>query len=235
MKFIVMISIFFTLVLSDAPAVLCKDTSPALNVPAASLLTLDEIMERVEKRYAVSGFFARFTQASTLKALEITDTASGKVFVKRPGMMRWEYEKPDRQIIITDGKMLWIYRPEDNQVMLGKAPVFFGDGKGAGFLSDMKLVRRKFSIALEKKESANNYVLKLIPRKKTLGISVIYLSISKKTFNIVQIVTYNSYGDETRIELDDIQVKQNMENSGFTFKIPEGVDLLQLDDQIGEK
>jgi len=26
-------------------------------------------------------------------------------------MMRWEYEKPERQVIITDGKKLWIFRP----------------------------------------------------------------------------------------------------------------------------
>ena len=75
--------------------------------------------------------------------------ASGKVYIKYPGMMRWEYEKPDRQIIITDADKLWIYRPEDNQVMTGKAPTFFRDGKGASFLSDIRLIRQKFDISLE--------------------------------------------------------------------------------------
>ena len=32
--------------------------------------------------------------------MDITDTASGKAFFKRPGMMRWEYEEPDRQVIV---------------------------------------------------------------------------------------------------------------------------------------
>ncbi len=108
----------------------------------ASALTLDEIIGRVEKRYMDSGFSVQFVQVSTLKAMNIEDTATGRLFVKHPGMMRWEYEKPDKQTIITDGTKLWIHRPDDNQVMIGKAPSFFGDGKGAGFLSDIKRVQQ---------------------------------------------------------------------------------------------
>ncbi len=145
--------------------------------------------------------------------------------------MRWEYEKPDRQTIITDGNTLWIYRKEDNQVMIGKAPSFFGDGKGFSFLSDMKLIQNKFSIILEKKTGEDYHVLKLFPTEKTFDVSVIYLSVSKKTFEVVKIVTYNSYGDETRIELSDIQFKQKLDDSMFSFKIPQGVEVLHLDEQ----
>ena len=81
---------------------------------------MEEILKNVEKRYAASDFSTRFYQTLTLKAMDITDNATGRAFFKRPGMMRWEYEKPDRQIIITDSDTLWIYRPDDDQVMIGK-------------------------------------------------------------------------------------------------------------------
>ena len=133
-------------------AVLGQDSSQRLNfTPNVSGLTLDDIIKKVESRYAVSGFSAFFLQASTIKAMEITDSASGKAFFKHPDKMRWEYETPDRQTIITNGNTLWIYRPEDNQVMVGKAPCFFEDGKGFSFLSDMESVKKKFYILLEKK------------------------------------------------------------------------------------
>ncbi len=230
-KFKLLIFLFFTLVFFNAQTLSCEAASLSVNSPVEkSSLALDDIIERVENRYNVSSFSARFAQASTLKAMEITDTASGLIFVKRPGMMRWVYENPERQIIITDGNILWIYRPEENQVMVGKAPAFFGNGKGAGFLSDIKLIRKKFSIFLEKKESDDYHVLKLLPKEQSIDLSVIYLSISKKTFDIVQIVTHNSYGDETRIELSNIQFKQHLDDSIFSFKIPEGVDILQIDE-----
>ena len=71
-------------------------------------LTVDQILEQVENKYANSKFSADFIQKSTLKAMDITDMANGKVYIKYPGMMRWEYEKPDQQIIITDADKLWI-------------------------------------------------------------------------------------------------------------------------------
>jgi len=213
-------------------AVLGQDSSQQLNfTPPVSGLSPDDIIQKVESRYAVSGFSAFFFQASTIKAMEITDSASGKAFFKRPDKMRWEYETPDRQTIITNGNTLWIYRPEDNQVMVGKAPSFFEDGKGFSFLSDMESVKKKFYILLEKKAEDDTHVLKLLPIEKTFDVSVIYLFVSTKTFEVVKIVTYNSYEDETRIEFKDIRFKQKLDESLFNFNIPEGVEVLHLDEQ----
>ena len=78
--------------------------------------------------------------------MEITDRAAGKAFFKRPGKMRWEYETPDRQTIITDNETLWIFRPEYNQVMIGKAHYFLEFGKGFSFLSYIKIIKKKLII-----------------------------------------------------------------------------------------
>jgi len=187
-------------------------------------------MENIEKKYSQAGFSADFNQVSTLKALDITDTASGTMIVKRPGMMRWEYEKPEKQIIISDGDKLWIYRPEDNQVLTGRAPEFFKEGKGAGFLSDMKILRKKFNISLVKNESDSFYMLKLLPNKKMFDISSIFIKVLKRNFNIVRIITYNSYEDETKIDLVDIKFKEKIDDSIFNFIIPEGIDVLQINE-----
>ena len=196
-------------------------------------LTVDQILQNVENKYTNSKFAADFIQRSTIKAMNITDTATGKVYIKYPGMMRWEYEKPERQIIITDADKLWIYRPEDNQVMTGKAPTFFRNGKGASFLSDIRIVREKFDISLESSPPSDSdlfYHLKLIPREKTLDISEIRLMVSRKTFNVLQIETLNFYGDETRIDLVNFAFGVDIDESLFSFRIPEGVDVIQIDE-----
>lgn len=193
-------------------------------------LSLEDIMTGVEKRYEAIGFSAHFEQISTIEAMDITDTASGRIIIKRPGKMRWIYERPDRQIIVTDGKTLWVYKPDDNQVMIGSYPTFFGDGKGAGFLTDMKLVRKKFQISLEKRDDKGDYVLKLLPNRREFDISFISLLISAGTFDVLQVSTYNFDGDETRIELKDIEFKEELDEALFHFEIPEGIDVLQLEE-----
>ena len=113
--------------------------------------------------------------------------------------------------------------------MEGKSPSFFGDGKGAGFLSDIKLLREKFEISMEKCEDPSLYLLKLIPQKNSLELSSIYLFISKENFNLVRVITYNAYEDATRVDFSDIEFDPGMDEELFTFAVPEGTDIFQID------
>ncbi len=190
---------------------------------------VDKILAGIEKRYAGNGFTAGFFQESMLKAMQISDTAEGLLTVKRPGKMRWEYKIPDPQTIMTDGKNLWIYRPADRQVMVGKAPDFFSDGKGAGFLSDIRQIRRSFKIELQTADNPDYYRLQLLPVQPTPELARVIISVGKTSFQVDQVVTYNAYGDETRIVLSNYQFNLTLDDALFTFEAPEGIDVVQID------
>jgi outer membrane lipoprotein carrier protein len=222
-QFLAMTAIIWAMVFSTGFALAAAAAEPDLK--------LAQILDRMEAQYTDKSFIAEFAQESTLKAMDIADFAAGKMYVRYPGMMRWEYEKPEKQVIITDAKKLWIYRPADNQVMTGSAPAFFSDGKGASFLSDIKLVRQKFNISLEPPGDKFFYELKLQPLEKTLDVTDIRLSVTKNTFTVVRIITYNSYGDENRIELINHRFNVKLDDQLFSFDIPPGTDVLQIDDQ----
>ena len=224
------ILVYTMVVMLQAAAVFSADTNqPEKLMMEDALLDLEKITAGIENRYGGAGFAAEFFQESTLREMDITDTASGKIFVKRPGKMRWEYEIPEKQTIVTDGEQLWIYRPEDNQVMVGDAPSYFGDGKGVSFLSDMKSVRKNFKISLQIKGVPKYYVLKLLPVKENIDLTEILLTVSKETFEIIQIVTYNAYRDRTRIKLSGFDFERVLEDSMFKFTVPPGADVLRLD------
>ena len=188
-------------------------------------MSVDEILERVEKIYTASRFSASFIQASTIKAMEITDSASGKLYVQYPGKMRWEYLEPESQIVVTNGLQFWRYLPEDNQVQLGQAYTLF-----AGFLSDIRLLRKDFDIILEDIRFGDYYNLKLVPLEKNWDIAYVHLLVSRTTFHIAQVFTYNAYDDVTRIEIVDPQFNESFDDAFFTFEIPKGVDIVRLDD-----
>lgn len=199
--------------------------SAAANSDAAGL---EKILKGMEARYSGKGFSVVFFQESMLKAMQISDTAEGRLTVKKPGKMRWEYILPDPQTIITDGKSMWIHRPVDNQVMVGLAPAFFGDGKGAGFLSDIRQVRKSFRIKVLPDTDKRHYRLQLTPKQPTPDIAEIYLSVAKTTFQVDQVVTHNRYGDETKISLNDYKFNIDPKESLFSFDIPDGADVVEL-------
>ncbi len=220
--------VFFTIVLMGT---ICYSQTTDNKAPEKNAsLNLDKILSGIEKKYSGPGFTARFRQISVIKAMDITDTATGKVFVKRPGKMRWEYEKPEKQLIISDGEILWIFRPEDNQVMMGKAPSYFGGGKGASFLSDIKVIRDYFEVKAKKSDNENYYCLELIPKHKTLDLVSVLIYVSKKNFEIEKIITYNAYDDESQIIMENYRFNQNIDDSVFNFQISDDMDVIHLDE-----
>lgn len=194
---------------------------------AAGSLTSDEILDKIEARYNVTGIFVRFKQTSTLKALDVTDSAEGRIFIKKPDRMRWEYDSPEKQSIITNGDTVWIYRPEDNLVMIGNAATFFDEGMGGVFLSDMTAIRKHFDIKLNSTDADDTYELALT--KASGSIQNVIVAVSKETFNIIRVVTLNAYGDETRLTFEDAKFNQDISDALFEFSPPQGADVQPLD------
>jgi outer membrane lipoprotein carrier protein len=196
---------------------------------AAAPPSAERILAGLEAHYAHSGLTARFTQTSTLEAMDITDTAEGRLWVQRPGMMRWEYTAPERQIIVSDGTRLWIYRPQDRQVMVGDAPDFFGGGKGAGFLADIGQLRRQFDISLTPESADSRRGLTLVPHQTKPDLVRIELEIAPSEDTIEAVTTFNAYGDKTRIVLHDVVFHDSLDAALFRFEIPEGVEIIQME------
>jgi outer membrane lipoprotein carrier protein len=191
---------------------------------------VEKVMDGLIERFGSADFSADFFQESTLSALDIQDTATGRVWIKHPGMMRWEYETPESYAIITDGETLWIYRPLDRQVVIGNAMAYFGDGKGASFLSNIALIQEAFTVSLAPPAGEGLYTLRLEPHQKQLDLDEIYVNIDKATFDIVAVRTLNAYGDETRLEFENLEFSENMAEDLFHFQPPAGMDVLKLEE-----
>lgn len=186
----------------------------------------DSILSGIEQRYAGKEFSAEFSQRSTLKAIDITEEASGRAYFSHPGKMRWEYLKPEKHQIITDGETLWIYKPEDNQVVIGNARTFFQQGAGGAFLSDIALIRKQFEINIDA-VTQDDADLILIPATPSPDIESIRLRVSLSTHEINTITTSNAYGDTTEIGFSAITFKE-IEPGIFSFTIPDGADILHM-------
>ena len=194
----------------------------------SSRLDTAEIIRKLESKYNNAAIKAGFSQESTLEAMDITDRATGRVWFKHPGMMRWEYETPDEHAIITDGETLWIHRPADNQVVVGDALAYFGNGKGASFLSNIELIKEEFAVEQLPSQKPGFYTLKLTPREKTLDLKQILLHIEKESFLIRHVVTQNAYEDKTRITFETIEFPESIPSGKFQFDMPPGADVMEM-------
>ena len=197
---------------------------------ASDSLSVSEILKQIQHRYDVCDFEADFNQRSHLKAMDIVDTARGHVSFRSPAMMRWHYKTPENYILIINTEKLWIYWPEENQVMVGKATDYLGNTGLAEFFAEPAKLLNSFHIeqANDKFARKGLHVLKLTPKKREPNLDKAFLSVSDKTFDIVESITYNTFGDETKILFSSLRFNLGLDPSLFEFKIPEGADVLQL-------
>jgi outer membrane lipoprotein carrier protein len=74
------------------------------------------IVTRLEARYRAAktlqaSFLERYTDNGRLVRVE-----AGTAYFRRPGKMRWEYETPEKNLFLVDGKTVWFYVPADHSV-----------------------------------------------------------------------------------------------------------------------
>jgi hypothetical protein len=73
----------------------------------------------------VKKFEARYRAEKTLQATflerytengQMVRSEAGIAYFRRPGKMRWEYQAPERDLFLVDGKTAWFYVPSDYTV-----------------------------------------------------------------------------------------------------------------------
>src|ERR1700682_1527494 len=90
------------------------------------------LARRVQAYYAHSkDFSARFAQHYVYLAMGRVEDSQGTVQVKKPGFVRWDYEKPERRTLYFEDKTLWIWRPEDQEAQVKRN--FGGDQLSSAF------------------------------------------------------------------------------------------------------
>lgn len=89
---------------------------------------LDQLKSFLEVNRSARGVF---TQTVIAKSGRKPQQSAGIFALQRPGKFRWSYEKPYKQLLVSDGIKLWSYDPELNQVAVKKLGSAFGSSPAA--------------------------------------------------------------------------------------------------------
>lgn len=193
-------------------------------------LPLEQVVAKVQQQYETrQDFKAQFVQETTVKSLGRKQRSEGLVFFKKPGKMRWIYEKPTQQEIISDGKTLWNYRPEDKQVVVAPMTQAFQAKTPSTFLAGIGNLQRDFKAHfLQEPSAGKNYSLELIPFEPQGNLEKLFLMVDPKDFKILQARIQDLMGNITQITFSKIQFDNKLPDSLFIFAPPPGVEVFNM-------
>lgn len=220
----------FALTLAAAPApVLVAQKAPTpdaaqKDAPVASKApTAPELAQKVQRFYEkTSDYSADFQQVYRYQGSARRQVSSGTMQVKKPGLMRWDYDKPYPKHFVLDGKALYLYDPEDKQVTVNRD--FTTDQLSAAvtFLWGRGKLTDEFDVALAAASPAGDAVLELTPKKPQSGFTKLLFHVDAATGQVKTSIVVDSQGNENRIDFANVKTNTGIPASRFEFEIPKG-------------
>lgn len=200
---------------------------------AALVPALNETALRVQRTYdQTRDITARFTQESASAALGRTQTAKGRVWLRKPGKMRWDYEgrggKPG-QVLVSDGETLWIYNPDDKSAIrsevsgaLERTPLAFLMGLGE-LTRDFEVGRPPPDLTLGRPGDVR---MTLTPKEPIAALQALHLAVDPKRALVTAALIEDPFGNRTRLAFEEIETNTGVPESRFAFTVPPGVQVV---------
>lgn len=182
-----------------------------------------KLIRRLEARLGtVQDLTAHFEQSYRSGVLGREIVESGRVFVKRPGLMRWEYQKPEKKLFVADGRSYYFYVPADKQVIVQDQA---GDKRApALLLSEDRDILADYTASLEPSDGGLDRV-RLVPRRPDPDVQSVIVSLDS-ALRIREIVVHDLQGGETRYRFEEIEQNIGLQRGLFHFEPPRGVEVI---------
>jgi outer membrane lipoprotein carrier protein len=187
---------------------------------AANAAVLDKIQDHYQH---TESFTAKFTEELTPIG-GTKRTRGGQVWYKRPGMMRWDFDTPQKETVVADGHKLYDYQPDLNQVLEIPLDRAFKSSAPLTFLLGMGNLRRDFNAMLAPAQGSG-HVLKVVLTPKSGGDHVT-MELDSSDYDLKGAKVTDALGNTTSITFSSVQRNVQIAGSKFHFEVPPGADIV---------
>jgi outer membrane lipoprotein carrier protein len=183
--------------------------------------TVSEVVSQMQAFYEkTQDLKGKFKQVFIDTLYDKHRTSYGYLYVRKPGMMRWNYVTPERKAFIADGKELWVWEPEDKQAF--RNPLNTNNlSTGLTFLLGKGDLTKEFDITFsdEKLGAPEDRVLKLTPKKATPQYTHILLSIHPRDFSVGESMVVSKH-NRNHLIFTSLEINTQLNKSRFQFVPP---------------
>ncbi len=212
-----MLALALALAVSAAPA----QSAAAPDAQAAATPDAQALVRKVQAFYErTRDLTARFKQTYTYAGFGRRQVSSGRLLVKKPGMMRWNYEKPTTKTVAVKGSRLIQYEPEENQAYVDEHFDSSGMSAALTFLLGKGDLEKDFLVS-----TGSSGALVLRPREADPRVDTIEL-VADGAGQIAATRVVDGAGNVNEIQFEDVKRNVGLKDSAFDVKLPEGVNRL---------
>jgi len=200
------------------------DTKPASSGACPDPAT---IVRKLQERYDETRTFrAQVRQEMKVKSLDVSDVSDGSVVFKKPGKMRWDFQTPRAQQIVSDGSLLWIYQPDDRQVLKAPFKAAFVSTTPVSFLLGVGRITDEFRPEKDRRGCTDSRLYVALAAKNAEEVGALAFGVDRASYDIVEAAVTDPLGNVTTLTFSDITRNGDVPDATFEFTVPAGVDVI---------
>jgi outer membrane lipoprotein carrier protein len=189
-----------------------------------------ELARALQRRYdTIKDFSADFVHVYRGGILKREATERGRLLVKKPGKMRWEYTTPEEKLFVADGIKLYTYIPQDRQVVISSLPRDDQATTPALFLAGKGNLTRDFVPSFADPPAGvppGTRALKLVPNTPQPEYESIVLAVDSQSLALRGLMTIDPQGGASTFTFANLRENVGIPDKSFVFAIPRGADVV---------
>lgn len=200
---------------------------PVSDVTAAA--SPEEVARKLQQTYEkTSSFQADFSQATSLQQSRRQRAGEGTMVIAKPGLMRWDYRKPDRQVFICDGTTMSMYFAKAAQMMVIPAREYLQSDVTYAFFVGTGDILRDFEPRFPKADycCGERPTLQLFPRVEHGQVEHLDVWLDDRSL-VTRLKIVDHFGSVTELNFTNIRLNQPVDRAVFKFAPPAGTEIVK--------
>jgi outer membrane lipoprotein carrier protein len=211
---IVAAALLAALVLPASEGVATPGAAPVAVAPGPSAAELTRKVQAFYER--TRDLEAAFTQTYVYGGLGRKLTSTGTLKVKKPGLMRWDYQSPSPKVVAVTGRRLVQYEPEEQQAWVDEQFDATALTAAVAFLLGKGDLARDFTPSL-----GEGGTLVLRPKQPDPRVARITFTVGADG-EVLATSVLDGAGNENRLAFSAIKRNGGLPDAAFEVKLPAG-------------
>ncbi len=205
-----------------------------ISASAQALPTVRSVADAVDQHYNhLQTLQADFTEIYQGTGVERQE--SGKLWLKKPGKMRWEYRSPEEKLFVGDGRDAWLYLPAGKQARKSSMRKLQDLRSPLGFLLGKSRLQKELqalSFAPDLQPwKPEDVILRGVPRNLEDRVRQVLLEVTPQR-QIVRILIHGVDDSITEYRFSGQKENEPVSEGQFHFTAPPGTEVIE--DQTGD-
>lgn len=197
----------------------------SVSFPSFCAENADSVLNMVQQKLkSLKSLTADFTQSFSSRALGSSFEEKGKLFIKIPGQMRWDYEIPEEKIAICNGMESWLYIQEDNTVLKGNLESSDSSRALISLLTGTAELKNLFEGEVVS-QSRNDITIRIRSKEENDQFDHLIVTVGRKSKMIVTIELIDALKNRMTYSFENIRENPEIDPGIFRFTIPQGAQI----------